>query len=35
MNLLYRRSMLALGAVVDIALHARPQPVAAKTLAGR
>lgn len=35
MNFLYRRSMLALGAVVDIALHARPQPVAAKTLAGR
>jgi Rrf2 family protein len=27
--------MLALAAVADIALHARPQPVAAKTLAGR
>jgi Rrf2 family iron-sulfur cluster assembly transcriptional regulator len=35
MNLLCRRSMLALAAVADIALHARPQPVAAKTLAGR
>jgi Rrf2 family transcriptional regulator, iron-sulfur cluster assembly transcription factor len=33
--LLCHRSMLALAAVVDIALHARPQPVAAKTLAGR
>ncbi len=35
MILLCRRSMLALAAVADIALHARPQPVAAKTLAGR
>ncbi len=35
MMLLSRRSMLALAAVADIALHARPQPVAAKTLAGR
>jgi Rrf2 family transcriptional regulator, iron-sulfur cluster assembly transcription factor len=35
MNLLCRRGMLALAAVADIALHARPQPVAAKTLAGR
>jgi len=33
--LLCRRGMLALAAVADIALHARPQPVAAKTLAGR
>ncbi|HKH80333.1 MAG TPA: Rrf2 family transcriptional regulator [Methylovirgula sp.] len=35
MMLLCRRGMLALAAVADIALHARPQPVAAKTLAGR
>lgn len=35
MILLCRRSMLALAAVADIAIHARPQPVAAKTLAGR
>jgi Rrf2 family transcriptional regulator, iron-sulfur cluster assembly transcription factor len=35
MILLCRRSLLALAAVADIALHARPQPVAAKTLAGR
>jgi Rrf2 family transcriptional regulator, iron-sulfur cluster assembly transcription factor len=35
MMLLCRRSMLALAAVADIALHARPQPVAAKTLASR
>jgi Rrf2 family protein len=35
MILLSRRSMLAIAAVVDIALHARPQPVAAKTLASR
>ncbi len=33
--LLDRRSVLALAAVVDIAIHARPQPVAAKQLAGR
>lgn len=30
-----RRSLLALAAVVDIALHARPSPVAAKALATR
>ncbi|HEY0144833.1 MAG TPA: Rrf2 family transcriptional regulator [Methylovirgula sp.] len=35
MMLLDRRSVLALAAVVDIAIHARPQPVAAKQLAGR
>jgi Rrf2 family transcriptional regulator, iron-sulfur cluster assembly transcription factor len=35
MILLCRRCMLALAAVADIAIHARPQPVAAKTLAGR
>lgn len=35
MNLLARRSLLALAAVTDVALHARPQPVAAKALAGR
>ncbi len=35
MILLSRRSLLALAAVADVALHARPQPVAAKTLAGR
>lgn len=35
MNLLSRRSMLAIAAVVDVALHARPMPVAAKALAGR
>ncbi len=35
MNLLSRRSMLAVGAVVDIALHSRPSPVAAKALAAR
>ncbi len=35
MNLLSRRSRLAIAAVVDVALHARPQPVAAKALAGR
>lgn len=33
--LLSRRSVLALAAVVDIAIHARPQPVAAKQLAAR
>jgi Rrf2 family protein len=35
MMLLSRRSLLAIAAVVDIALHARPQPVAAKLLAQR
>lgn len=35
MNLMSRRSMLAIGAVVDVALHARPTPVAAKSLAAR
>ena len=35
MNLLSRRSMLAIGAVVDIALHSRSSPVAAKALASR
>lgn len=35
MNLLSRRSLLALAAVVDIAIHARPTPVAAKALAAR
>lgn len=35
MNLLSRRSMLAIAAVVDVALHARPDPVAAKLLAER
>ena len=35
MNLLSRRSRLAVAAVVDVALHARPQPVAAKALADR
>lgn len=35
MMLLSRRSLLAIAAVVDIALHARPTPVAAKTLAAR
>ncbi len=35
MMLLSRRSVLALAAVVDIAIHARPQPVAAKLLADR
>lgn len=35
MILLSRRSQLAIAAVVDIALHARPQPVAAKLLAAR
>jgi Rrf2 family protein len=34
-NLLSRRSLLAIAAVVDIALHARPSPVAAKMLAAR
>jgi Rrf2 family iron-sulfur cluster assembly transcriptional regulator len=35
MMLLSRRSLLAVAAVVDIALHARPTPVAAKALAAR
>ena len=35
MILLSRRGHLALAAVVDIAIHARPLPIAAKTLAGR
>lgn len=35
MMLLSRRSLLAVAAVVDIALHARPLPVAAKALATR
>jgi Rrf2 family transcriptional regulator, iron-sulfur cluster assembly transcription factor len=35
MILLSRRSLLALAAVADIALHARPLPVAAKALSAR
>ncbi len=35
MNLLSRRSLFAIAAVVDIALHARPIPVTARALAGR
>ncbi len=35
MIILSRRSLLAIAAVVDIALHARPMPVAAKMLAER
>lgn len=35
MNLLPRRSLLAVAAVVDIAYHARPAPIAAKALAAR
>ncbi len=35
MNLLSRRSLLAIAAVVDVALHSRPSPVAAKALASR
>ncbi|HYP58237.1 MAG TPA: Rrf2 family transcriptional regulator [Beijerinckia sp.] len=35
MILLSRRSLLALAAVTDIAMHARPLPVAAKALAAR
>ncbi len=35
MILLSRRSLLSIAAVVDIALHARPNPVSAKMLAGR
>jgi Rrf2 family protein len=35
MNLLSRRSVVAIAAVVDVALHSRSAPVAAKTLAAR
>ena len=35
MNLLSRRSVLAIAAVVDVALHSRSAPVAAKDLAAR
>jgi Rrf2 family protein len=35
MTLLPRRSILAIAAVVDIAYHARPAPIAAKSLAAR
>ncbi len=35
MNLLSRRSVLAIAAVVDVALHSRSEPVAAKALAAR
>jgi len=35
MNLLPKRCVLAIAAVVDVALHARPSPVAAKALAAR
>jgi Rrf2 family iron-sulfur cluster assembly transcriptional regulator len=35
MNILSRRSLLAIAAVVDVALYARPMPVAAKSLAAR
>jgi Rrf2 family iron-sulfur cluster assembly transcriptional regulator len=35
MNLLSRRSVLAIATVVDVALHSRSAPVAAKTLAAR
>jgi Rrf2 family protein len=35
MILMSRRSLLAIAAVVDIAQHARPMPVAAKALAAR
>ena len=35
MNFLSRRSLLAIAAVTDIALHARPMPVSAKALAAR
>ena len=35
MNLLSRRSVLAIAAVVDVALHSRSTPVDAKTLAAR
>jgi Rrf2 family iron-sulfur cluster assembly transcriptional regulator len=35
MNLLSRRSVLAIASVVDVALHSRSAPVAAKVLAAR
>ena len=35
MNLLPSRGLLAVAAVIDVALHARVAPVAAKALAGR
>jgi Rrf2 family transcriptional regulator, iron-sulfur cluster assembly transcription factor len=35
MNLLSRRSVLAIAAVVDVALHSRSAPVAARALAAR
>lgn len=35
MNLLSRRSLLAIAAVVDVAIYSRPDPVAAKLLADR
>lgn len=35
MSLLSRKSLLAIGAVVDISLHARGRPVSAKALAAR
>lgn len=35
MMLLSKRALLAVGAVVDVAMHARPSPVAAKALANR
>src|ERR1700733_11045368 len=35
MNLLSRRSVLAIAAVVDVALHSRSAPVAARNLAAR
>jgi Rrf2 family protein len=35
MNLLSRRSVLAIAAVVDVALHSRSAPVVAKALAAR
>ena len=35
MMLLSKRALLAVAAVVDVAMHARPSPVAAKSLASR
>ena len=35
MNLISRRSILAVAAVVDVALHSRSAPVHARTLAAR
>jgi len=35
MNLLSRRSVLAVAAVVDVALHSLSEPVSAKALAAR